>query len=65
MNAVTNHRTGDLTLNSLTKASIVFLAFALGETASPERSIGECEGGKISLRAKALENKRLKCGSEK
>jgi len=41
------------------------LAFALGETASPERSVGECGGGKISPGAKALENKGLKCESEK
>jgi len=37
----------------------------MGETASPERSAGECGEGNIFPRAKALENKRLKCGSEK
>ena len=37
---------GDISLNSLTKAPVVFLAFAVGETASPERSAGECRGGK-------------------
>jgi hypothetical protein len=37
----------------------------MGETASPERSVGECGGGKTSPIAKALENKGLKCGSEK
>jgi hypothetical protein len=37
----------------------------MGETASPERSIGECGGGNISPRAKASENKGLKYGSEK
>jgi hypothetical protein len=36
---------------------VVFLAFGSGETASPERSGGECGGGKISPRAKASENK--------
>ena len=44
---------------------VVFLAFALGETAAPECNGGECGGGKISPRAKALENKGLKCGSKK
>jgi len=48
-------------LNSLTEAPVVFLAFAVGETASPERSAGECRGGRTSPRAKALENKGLKC----
>jgi len=52
-------------LNSLTEAPVIFLAFAVGETASPERSIGECGGGKTSPKAKALENKGLKCGCEK
>jgi hypothetical protein len=27
-------------------SSIIFLAFAMGETASPESSAGECGGGK-------------------
>jgi hypothetical protein len=36
-----------------------------GETASPERSVGECGGGRISPGTKASENKGLKCGSEK
>ena len=44
---------------------VIFLVFALGETASPERSIGECGGGKISPKAKASENKGLKCESAK
>jgi hypothetical protein len=44
---------------------VVFLAFAMGKTASPERSAGECGGGKTSPKAKALENKGLKCESEK
>ena len=56
---------GGVSWNGLTEVSVVFLAFALGETASPERSVGESGGGKISPRAKALENKVLKCGSEK
>ncbi len=58
-------RAGDISLNSLTEAPVIFLAFAMGETASPERSAGECGGGKTSPKAKALENKGLKCGSEK
>ena len=37
----------------------------MGETASPERSAGECRGGRTSPRAKALENKGLNGGSEK
>jgi len=37
----------------------------MGETAEPECNKGECGGGKISLMAKASENKGLKCGSEK
>jgi hypothetical protein len=37
----------------------------MGETTAPECSAGECGGGKISPRAKASENKWLKCGSEK
>jgi len=58
-------RAEGVSLNSLTKASIVFLVFALGETASPECNGGECGGGKISPGAKASENEGLKCGSEK
>ena len=52
-------------MERLNGSPVVFLAFALGETASPERSIGECGGGKISPGAKALENKGLKCESAK
>jgi hypothetical protein len=52
-------------LERLNGSPVVFLAFALGETASPECNGGECGGGNISPRAKALENKGLKCGSEK
>jgi hypothetical protein len=37
----------------------------MGETAEPECNGGECGGGKISPRAKASENKGLKCESEK
>jgi hypothetical protein len=37
----------------------------LGETASPECNGGECGGGNISPKAKASENKGLKCESEK
>ena len=58
-------QTGDISLNGLTEAPVVFLAFAVGETASPERSAGECRGGRTSPRAKALENKGLNGGSEK
>jgi hypothetical protein len=52
-------------LNSLTEAPVIFLAFVMGETAEPECNGGECGGGKTSPRAKASENKGLKCGSEK
>ena len=37
---------GDISLNSLTEAPVVFLAFAVGETPAPERSEGERGGGK-------------------
>jgi hypothetical protein len=37
----------------------------MGETAAPECNGGECGGGKTSPKAKVLENKGLKCGSEK
>jgi len=37
---------GDISLNGLTEASVVFLAFAVGETPAPERSEGERGGGK-------------------
>ena len=37
---------GDISLNGLTKAPVVFLAFAMGETPAPERSEGERGGGK-------------------
>ena|GEM_PF-5491385 len=52
-------------MERLNKSPVLFLAFVPGETASPERSVGECGGGKISPRAKASENKGMKCGSEK
>ena len=39
-------RAGDVSLNSLTEVSVVFLAFAVGETPAPERSEGERGGGK-------------------
>jgi len=45
---------GDISLNSLTEAPVVFPAFAVGETASPERSAGECRGGSTSPMSKAL-----------
>ena len=37
---------GDISLNSLTEAPVVFPAFAVGETPAPERSEGERGGGK-------------------
>jgi len=37
---------GDISLNGLTKAPVVFSAFAVGETPAPERSEGERGGGK-------------------
>lgn len=52
-------------MEQLNKSPAFFLAFVPGETASPEYNGGECGGGKISPRAKALENKGMKCGSEK
>ena len=52
-------------MEQLNGSPVVFLAFALGETASPECNEGECGGGKISPGAKASENKELKYGSEK
>ncbi len=58
-------RAGGVSWNGLTEAPVVFLAFALGETAEPECNGGECGGGMTSPKAKALENKGLKCGSEK
>jgi cytochrome b involved in lipid metabolism len=62
----THHsRAGGVSWNYLTEAPVAFLAFPLGETGSPERSAGECGGGQESLEGKALENKGLKCGSEK
>jgi hypothetical protein len=47
-------QTENISLNRLTEAPAVFLAFAMGETASPERSIGECGGGKTSPQGKSL-----------
>ena len=52
-------------MERLNGSPVVLLAFALGETASPERSTGECGGDKTSPKAKALESKGLKCGCEK
>ena len=52
---------GDISLNSLTEAPIVFLAFAMGETPAPERSEGERGGGKTPPCQKPQENKGLKC----
>jgi hypothetical protein len=52
-------------LERLKGSPVIFLAFVLGETAEPECSGGECGGGKTSPRARASENKGLKCGSEK
>jgi hypothetical protein len=41
-------------IEQLNGSSIVFLAFAMGETASPNRSVGECKGGMKSPKAKSL-----------
>jgi hypothetical protein len=56
---VTVYGQGGVSLNDLTEVPVIFLAFAMGETASPERSIGECGGGKTSPKARASENKGL------
>jgi len=45
---------GDISLNSLTEAPVVFSAFAMGETPAPERSEGERGGGRTSPMSKAL-----------
>jgi len=45
---------GDISLNSLTEAPVVFPAFAVGETPAPERSEGERGGGRTSPMSKAL-----------
>ena len=47
-------RAGDISLNSLTEAPVVFSAFAVGETPAPERSEGERGGGRTSPMSKAL-----------
>jgi hypothetical protein len=52
-------------LERLNGSPVVFLAFVLRETASPECNGGECRGGRNPPRAKALENKGLKYESEK
>jgi hypothetical protein len=58
-------RTGGCFFEQLNGSPVVFLAFAMGETASPEYNGGECGGGMTSPKAKASENKQLKCESEK
>ena len=47
-------RAGDISLNGLTEAPVVFPAFAVGETPAPERSEGERGGGRTSPMSKAL-----------
>ena len=54
-------REGDISLNGLTEAPVVFPAFAVGETPAPERSEGERGGGKTPPCQKPQENKGLKC----
>jgi len=59
-------RAGDISLNSLTEAPVVFPAFAVGETASPQaQRKANAEGGRTSPMSKASENKGLNGGSEK
>jgi len=48
---------GDISLNSLTEAPVVFLAFAVGETASPERR--RMQRGKDIPHVKSLEKTRV------
>ena len=59
-------REGDISLNSLTEAPVVFLAFAVGETPAPERSEGKRGGshaykGLKKTRAGACWKKDLPC----
>ena len=49
---------GDISLNSLTEAPVVFLAFAMGETASPERSVRRMQRGQDIPRVKSLKKTR-------
>jgi len=47
-------RAGDISLNSLTEAPAVFPAFAVGETASPERSVKRMQRGQDIPHVKGL-----------
>ncbi|PXF52854.1 MAG: hypothetical protein C4B57_10500 [Deltaproteobacteria bacterium] len=58
-------REGDISLNSLTEAPVVFSAFAVGETPAPERSEGERGGGRTSPMSKALRKQGAEVLSEK
>ena len=58
-------RAGDISLNGLTEAPVVFLAFAVGETPAPERSEGERGGGQDSPMSKALRKQGTEVLSEK
>ncbi|MBW1926114.1 MAG: hypothetical protein JRI35_02770 [Deltaproteobacteria bacterium] len=49
---------GDISLNSLTEAPVVFLAFAMGETASPERSVRRMQRGQDIPHVKRLKKTR-------
>jgi len=51
-------RAGDISLNSLTEAPVVFLAFAVGETASPERSVRRMQRGQDIPHVKGLKKTR-------
>ena len=45
---------GNISLNGLTEAPVVFLAFAVGETASPERSVRRMQRGQDIPHVKSL-----------
>ena len=47
-------RAGDTSLNGLTEAPVVFSAFAMGETASPERSVRRMQRGQDIPHVKSL-----------
>ncbi|PXF54572.1 MAG: hypothetical protein C4B57_06810 [Deltaproteobacteria bacterium] len=49
---------GDISLNSLTEAPVVFSAFAVGETASPERSVRRMQRGQDIPHVKSLKKTR-------
>ncbi|PXF54320.1 MAG: hypothetical protein C4B57_07580 [Deltaproteobacteria bacterium] len=49
---------GDISLNSLTEAPVVFSAFAVGKTASPERSVRRMQRGQDIPHVKGLKKTR-------